>query len=283
MELTDLRVFLCVAEEGNMTQAAKRLGYVQSNVTARIQGLESELGLALFDRLPKGVTLTSKGNIFRSYALEIINLADEAIKAVSDQEEPSGELAIGVVETVASNKFVDVIAHFQSRYPLVNLVLQSGTSSELLAKISEGKLDGGFLSLEVDDKNYITEYEIQDGLFLFHGSTINRINIYKETWIVFPQGCPFRLLTEKWLQSNDSKPSNIIEVNTLETMMNAIRAGLGISLLPKSVIPIDEAQIKLHPVPEAYSSMTTRLVRRRNKYCPNALGAFAEVVRTYRL
>ncbi|WP_258168297.1 LysR family transcriptional regulator [Paenibacillus sp. AR247] len=81
MELSDLKVFLAIAEERNISRAAERLGYVQSNVTARIRKLEEELGLPLFYRHPKGVTLTDKGVTFSEYAKNILNLSEEAVQS----------------------------------------------------------------------------------------------------------------------------------------------------------------------------------------------------------
>lgn len=68
MELNDLRIFQAIAEESSISGAAKRLGYVQSNVTARLGKLEDELGTLLFHRSVKGVTLTEKGALVRKYA-----------------------------------------------------------------------------------------------------------------------------------------------------------------------------------------------------------------------
>ena len=62
MDLTDLRTIAVIVEEGKVSGVAEKMGYVQSNVTARIRKLESELGVPLFDRHPKGVTPTEKGS-----------------------------------------------------------------------------------------------------------------------------------------------------------------------------------------------------------------------------
>jgi DNA-binding transcriptional LysR family regulator len=118
--MTDLKVFISVAEEGGISRAAKKLDYVQSNVTARIRKLESEIGADLFHRHPKGVRLTEKGAQFRDDALTILSLADEAIKAVQEKTYPSGPLVIGVVETVTCGNFMNALSDFQTRYPEVS-------------------------------------------------------------------------------------------------------------------------------------------------------------------
>jgi DNA-binding transcriptional LysR family regulator len=281
LEITDLRVFMAVAEEGNITRAARRMEYVQSNITARIRKLEEELGVPLFDRHPKGVTLTPRGVVLRGYAEGILQLVEEAIRETTDREEPHGMLSIGVVETVASTKFMEILANFQARYPGVSLSLQSGTSPELLSKVSEGKLDGAFVSLEVDGRKWITEYQIHDEVSLYYSGDVP--NMASATWIMFSQGCPYRLAAEHWLLSLETKPRNVIEVNTLETMINAISMGLGIALLPHSVVSIHNERIKRQSIPETYANMVTSLVRRRDKYCSSSFAAFVEEIKGYDL
>lgn len=102
MESGDLRVFQMVAREGTITKAALQLGYVQSNVTARIQQLEAELGTTLFLRHNRGMTLSASGKLLLDYANKIIGLLDEASKALSSSAEPSGPLMIGCTQTTAA-------------------------------------------------------------------------------------------------------------------------------------------------------------------------------------
>src|SRR5690554_2679683 len=88
MELTDLKVVMVIIEEGSISRAAQRLDYVQSNVTARVRKLETELGIQLFNRHPKGVTPTEKGLAFSKYALDIIRMSEEAVMAVREPDYP---------------------------------------------------------------------------------------------------------------------------------------------------------------------------------------------------
>ncbi len=82
----DLKIFKTVAEEGSISKAALKLNCVQSNVTARIRQLESELDVSLFHRKHRGVELTAKGRILIDYAKDAVQLIDNALLAVSDDE-----------------------------------------------------------------------------------------------------------------------------------------------------------------------------------------------------
>ena len=103
MNIKDLTVFYEVAKENNISHAAKNLNYVQSGVTMRMKQLENELGVPLFYRNGKGVTLTSNGEILLTYAKQIIHLMDQSIKAVqSNGTEPKGTLKIGCTESTTA-------------------------------------------------------------------------------------------------------------------------------------------------------------------------------------
>ena len=135
MELSDLRIFQAIAEESSISGAAKRLDYVQSNVTSRLRKLEDELGVLLFYRNVKGIRLTEKGALFRKYADSIIQMADEAIAVLQDQDNPAGTLRIGVVETVTCGNFMNLISTYQTQYEQVTLRLETGNPSALMEKV----------------------------------------------------------------------------------------------------------------------------------------------------
>lgn len=92
MESGDLRVFQMVAREGTITKAALQLGYVQSNVTARIQQLEAELGTTLFLRHNRGMTLSASGKLLLDYANKIIGLLMKRLKRSHPPQNQAGRL-----------------------------------------------------------------------------------------------------------------------------------------------------------------------------------------------
>jgi DNA-binding transcriptional LysR family regulator len=284
VELTDLKVFLAIMEEGSITRAAERLGYVQSNVTARIRKLETELGAQLFHRTPKGVTPTGKGTDFRKYATDILLLAEEAAAAIREPDYPSGPLAVGVVETVASSgPFMTALSDFQARYPEVTLSLVTGTSPRNYEKVLNRELDGAFVTGEFDLTRMHVDHEIRDEIVLLTAGDVNTPDSYpavtNASWVVFPKGCPLRAAGEEWVRSEGSLPPNIIEIGTLETMLNCVRAGLGVAMLPESAVPRGDDRLRAHLVPESYRYATTRLIRKKEPYSGRAFTAFADCIR----
>src|SRR5262249_39032664 len=101
LELSDLALFKMVAEVGGITRAAHRLHRVQSNVTARVKRLESHLGVDLFVRGRRGMSLTPEGRRLLDYTDRLLALADEAEADVGDGS-PRGRLRIGAMESTAA-------------------------------------------------------------------------------------------------------------------------------------------------------------------------------------
>lgn len=101
MELSTLATFSAVARCDGITRAASELRTVQSNVTNRIKVLEAEVGVPLFERHSRGMTLTGAGRRLLPYVERLVALSREAMAATRDDGVPKGPLAIGSMETTA--------------------------------------------------------------------------------------------------------------------------------------------------------------------------------------
>ena len=147
MELRHLRYFLAVAEHENVRAASERLHVTQPAVSRQIQDLEDELGLQLFERLPRGLRLSRSGTAFRE---DVLHLMD-ALQAACDRARrvASGEvgvLRVGYVEVAGWEGIVPNSFHaFRQTAPGVRLELVPSGTPEQLARIADGDLDGGFI------------------------------------------------------------------------------------------------------------------------------------------
>lgn len=113
----------------------------------RIKQLENELGVPLFYRNGKGVTLTSNGEILLTYAKQIIHLMDQSIKAVqSNGTDPKGTLKIGCTESTTAVRLSSILTAYYERYPEVELILETNTTEQLIKLVLERKLDGAFIA-----------------------------------------------------------------------------------------------------------------------------------------
>ncbi|NOV00939.1 LysR family transcriptional regulator [Paenibacillus planticolens] len=281
MESADLRVFQMVAREGSVTKAAGRLGYVQSNITARIQQLESELQTVLFFRHNRGMSLTSNGKTLLAYADKIVGLLDEAVLAMSSSAEPSGPLLIGSTQTAAAVRLPKLLAFYYEQHSNVQLSLTTGHSQFLIEKVLRYELDGAFIgcSYTHPDLQSIPAYE--EELVVAAGPhTANLIEALMKPILVFSPGCSYRDVLEQWLQSIGTPHPVIMEFGMLEAIIGGVSAGLGISLMPKAVTQKHEAEglIRTFAIPQPYRFIKTEFITRKDAFVSSSLNALIGMI-----
>ncbi|SFL53252.1 DNA-binding transcriptional regulator, LysR family [Paenibacillus sp. 1_12] len=277
MESADLRVFQMVAREGSITKAAQRLGYVQSNVTARIQQLESELSTVLFFRHNRGMTLSSSGKTLLTYTDKIVGLLDEAALALTSSSDPSGPLVIGSTQTAAAVRLPKLLASYYKQYPEVLLSLTTGHSQYLMEKVLHYELDGAFIGCQCDHPDLQSMPAFDEELVIVSAAAIVQLDkAVSKPILVYSTGCSYREVLNQWLLSIGKTQPIIMEFGTLEAIIGGVSAGLGISLLPKSVIHKHEMEgsVRSHAIPESYRHMKTEFITRKDSFVSSALNAF---------
>lgn len=285
MDAADLKFFAAVAKAGGMNRAASKLNTVQSNVTARVRTLEEELGVALFHRGHNGVTLTAAGERLLPFAMKITHLLDEARRAVKDDGEPRGRLTIGSLETSAALRLLPVIASYSQAYPDVDLVLRAGTTYELIAQVLDHTVEGAFVCGPVNHQDLVEEVFFREELVILSPRTNRSLDDLTRKGdvkiVVHHQGCAYRQILENILAKRGVVGIRHLEFGTLETIYRAVGAGLGITLLPKSLIGSiwrDNA-VGVHELPEAESRITTVFVHRQDALISSALKEFLKMAR----
>lgn len=155
MELRHLRYFLMIAREGTISGAAAALHVSQPSLSRQMQELERELGVRLFDRGSRRVTLTESGMRLRRRAEEIVDL----VSRTEDEFRLSadtlvGEVRVGGGETPAMGLLADVMAEFVDDYPLVRFSLFSGNAENVSERLDNGRLDFGVFVGHADLSRY---------------------------------------------------------------------------------------------------------------------------------
>jgi DNA-binding transcriptional LysR family regulator len=148
MELRHLRYFVAIGEEQHYGRAARRLRVAQPALSRQIQDLEEELGFTLFDRLPRGVKLSSAGKLFLEDARRILQeVGDAAARAGRVANGRSGTLRIGFTENSCWRGVVpESFRRFRELQPDAELQLQPSASVEQIEAIRSGRLDAGFVN-----------------------------------------------------------------------------------------------------------------------------------------
>lgn len=284
MNLEDLRVFMEVAKEGNITKTADNLNFVQSNVTAKIKRLEQNYETKLFYRHRHGVNLTSTGKILLSYAEQVLHLMNDAEKTLKYSSIPHGTLSIGSMETTAAIRLPDILSSYHDQYPQVELSLQTGATEALIESALNREIEGAFVAGEVTNPELESMDVFQEELVLVSKKDALSNASYKqlknETIIVFKSGCFYRDAFEKWLESIGIRPRKIMELNTLDGVIGCVKSGLGVSLLPISVAEslYENKNINWFTLPKEYGVISTKFINHKDIVKTQAFNKFVSII-----
>ncbi len=283
MELSDLLTFSAVARNGGITRAAEELKTVQSNVTQRVKALEAEMGVALFERHSRGMTLTGAGRRLLPYAQRMAALSREAMLAARDDGEPKGPLAIGSMETTAAVRLPPLLAEFHRRFPAVQLTLRTATTADLVASILDGALDGAFVAGPIEHVDLISTVAFREELVLvtarrFAGLAALRAGTPESgpTALVFRTGCTYRQRLEQLFSDFGWPSAARFELGTLDGMIGCVAAGVGVTLLPRAVVERSELRkdVSMHALDTSWSHVDTLFIQRRSAHQYSALDGF---------
>lgn len=279
MEFKDLEIFQMVAQKGTITEAAKELNYVQSNVTSRIRKLELELNTPLFNRHHRGMSLTPEGKKLIVYSEKILSITNEMKKVLSSKKEPSGKLEIGSVETVI--KLPYILSAYNKKYSDVELSLLTGVTEKLQEEVLNHRLDGAFITETGPHPDLVSHDVFQEELVLISDvQTTSLEQANEKPFLCFSEGCGYRTKFETWYEDKNAIPAKVMEFGTLETILSSVSIGLGITLLPKSAVSHLEKKgyIKCHSLPAEYSQINTVFIRRADAYLTATIERFIETI-----
>lgn len=283
MDLQALKFFQSVAEMGSISAAARELNYAQSNITTKVQQLEADLQTILFYRHNRGITLTPKGKSLMIYAEKIFQLIEETSRVMKDDEIPKGPLAIGSMETTAAIRLPSLLSKYHHDYPNVDLTLKTGSTEQNIQWVLHYELDGAFVSGPIDHSELIQTTVIEEELVLItdrnHPSLSSLKDSQNRILLVFHPGCSYRAKLEQWMHHEGVFPTKIMQFGSLEAILGCVAAGLGISLLPISVIQKhgQNGGIRYHSIPSPYRKAETVFIHRKDTFMPASLIKFIEI------
>lgn len=244
MELYQLRTFKMVAEEGHLTRAAKRLNASQPAVSAHIKTLEDELGIQLFLRNPKGMTLTSDGEKLMEYALRVLTDVDALTgRAERLRGNICGKLRIGMNTEPDSLMISELFSTMKKLHPDIELHLLQSMTGDVLNKLEDGLLDAGFMYGDNEsDKIFVMELaKLQ--LVVAGASKYQKelkhakpADLGRFPWIMTPENCPFHTVASNMFKQFGIEPEQIALVDQESTLKSMITAGVGVSLLLKHTV-----------------------------------------------
>jgi len=273
MDLADLHIFRTVAREGGVTRAAARLHRVQSNVTTRVRQLEEELGTKLFIREGKRrLHLAPAGQLLLDYADRLLDLAQEARNAVADPR-PRGLFRLGAMESTAAVRLPTPLSEYHRRHPEVTIELKTGNPQQLSAAVLAGTLDAALVAEPVADAPFEKVPIYDEELTIIAAADhppIGSRDPTPRTVIVFENGCPHRKRLEDWFARRGEMPERVIEMSSYHAMLGCVVVGMGISLVPRSVLNTfpERNRVSVHALPNGQNVAQTALIWRKGAGSP---------------
>ncbi|WP_150267821.1 LysR family transcriptional regulator [Paenibacillus tepidiphilus] len=242
MDLTYMRTFREVAKRQSFTRAAEELGYAQSSVTMQIQKLEKEYGVPLIERHGRALRLTPPGDELLKLFGEILDLYDRSKETIAQQI--GGTLTIGTIDSLAAFYLPPFLQQLRTRYPGLNIHLQTEQEANLVAKIRDGEVDIGLMLDRSTADAVLQRTVIRDeplvlvapaGHPLAGAEQVTLQDLNNCELIVSEESCIYRSLFENLLKEHGIMFRIGFELSNLEAIKRCVRNGLGIALLPRIV------------------------------------------------
>ncbi len=244
MLLGQVEAFLEVARRGNVGRAAAGLYLSQPALTARIKGLEDELGAILFDRTPHGMRLTPAGSAFLPYAERAVLALRDGIALISDVEHGvAGELAIGATPAISTYVLPEILARFAEQRPKVRLSVRTGLTEEIIDMVVRGEVQLG-LTRESRDRRVLIRPLYEDDLVLVARpdhpisarGEIDVSELHDVRFVLFDRSSTYYEQTSTLLRDAGISRDMVMELDNIAAAKRMVEHGLGVALLPTTAV-----------------------------------------------
>lgn len=259
MELRHLRYFAAVADTRNFTRAAERLGVAQPPLSRQIRELEQELGVALFDRTGRPVSLTEAGRIVHEQATRILAGVEQLRLSMRHLAHAgTRRFVVGFVGSVVYGAMPDVIRRFGATVPGIEVRLLELTTLEQITALKDGRIDAGLGRVRIDDPAVRREVLQEEPLVAAIGAghplaTRDRVtlaDLCADRLIVYPSS-PRPSYADQilsLLRDHGLRPAAIDEVREVQVALGMVAAEAGIAIVPASLHRLQRDDLRYLPI-----------------------------------
>ncbi len=240
MEIHQLKTFVTVAREGTITRASEKLHLSQPAVSAHIKAMEESLGFTLFERMPKGMILTTKGQQLLGSAEKILDARLNFLQqAETLKSNLAGRLRLGIGSGSGMEPLGRLLTVLAKQCPDVEVALKHGSSTEILDAIQSGDLDGGFYN-ESGTANEALQTVTVSVFRIFLAAPIGLVSkedqnnwhaLAEFPWIHPTSSTCCGRVMDKLLKKKEIEPSRMISIDSEKVTRTLITGGVGIGLL----------------------------------------------------
>ena len=243
-----LRVFTEVARQASVLRAAEALHLSPPAVSMQVKAIESQVGLVLFDRAGRRLSLSTAGEYFLVYARRLLATLKEAEDAMARLTRvESGLLAIGMVSS-AKYFLPQLLAAFHAEHPAVEVRLRLGGREQLVALMQRGEVDLSVMGRPPKDwPNRAEPFAMHPHALVTapnhpfaDAESVPAAMLAREPFIVREPGSGTRAALEEFLAEYHLQPMFVMEMDSTEAIKQAVMAGMGVSLLSLHTIGLEK-------------------------------------------
>lgn len=274
LEIQALEAFVALVQTRKFSKASEKLHKTQSAISQQIARLEKILGSKLIDRKNKN-SLTENGEILYEFAVQILALHKEAINKFLNPE-LKGEIKFGLPEDFATVFLEDILIEFNKRYPNLLVSVECDLTLNLLKRYHKKHFD--LVLVKMDSKeDFPNEVEIWDEQLVWVSKKDTKINVNKGSipLVLAPKPCVYRARALESLKTNGLKHQVIYSSPSFIGSTAAVKADMGITVMPKNMIPEGLEIYKHKLLPNLKNTHISLLIK---KGAPSSAQAFAQYI-----
>lgn len=277
MDIKNLITFIHVAELRSFTKAGDKLGYSQSTVSFQIRQLENELGVPLFERINRTVTLTNHGNRLLKSAYKINELLREFEDDTRQDTEVRGRVRLAVADSLGNEVIRAVFPKLRKEYPGIILECISAGTQEMFRLLNQNEAD---LMYTLDSHIYDTNFDIlQEACINMHfvcaaenplakRDVVSLEELVKQPFLLTEKGMSYRRLMDEQLAARSLEINPVFVSGNADLICHLVEQGAGLSLLPEYVTRpyMQKGTLCYLNVPEMKLEVWTQLLHHRDKW-----------------
>jgi DNA-binding transcriptional LysR family regulator len=278
--LSDLEAFVAVAELSNFRRAAETVHLSQPALSRRIAKLEEALGVRLFDRTTRTVSLTAVGREFSRKARSLLGDLEQALLGMEEiGATRGGEVTLACVPSAAYYYLPSFIKRYHERFPRIRVRVIDEAANTVLASVIRGEADFGLNFIGTQEPEIEFEAILEEPFVAACRRDHPLARKRKVTWaelghydyMTVSKSSGNRLLIDLALAGAKERPRWFYEMRHISTMLGLVEAGLGVAAVPRLALPSTEHPTLAHvPLVDPKVTRTLGLIRRRGRTLPPA-------------
>jgi len=294
LDIKQCRYFIAIAEEKQITAAARRLHMAQPPLSQQLKLMEEELGVILFERKGRMMELTQAGRSFYDYAVTLTKYMEEAVMEMqSFRHGIRGKLAIGI-NTISDRLIPQALQQFRTTHPEVTYKIQQNESAQLCRLLEDGKVELACVRMPVQTERYEVLHLPQEPLFYISSTPLDsptELGLGAEMGTYFEQltGIPlllpsteglgmFELILDKF-REHQVTPSIMGECSDINMLLELVRLGFASSIVPHTVLQLyQEHPFHVYRIQDQHSTVGSALVWLQNRYLSKPAQHFVQLV-----